>query len=164
MIYVFLFLLLLYGVIRYDVNGNIQNRLYYFYYIVLLLTFVSGLSYRLGADTVVYMAEYDEYKSLYNSYCQNFNFLDEGRQLGWVLLLSIVKTIGGSFSFLKLLCSLWINFVYANFIFKHTKYVFTALLLYYFAFYTNSNFEIMRESISISFFLLAFDDFCKRNG
>ncbi|HBO05580.1 MULTISPECIES: EpsG family protein [Bacteroides] len=162
MIYVFLFLLLLYGVIRYDVNGNIQNRLYYFYYIVLLLTFVSGLSYRLGADTVVYMAEYDEYKSLYNSYCQNFNFLDEGRQLGWVLLLSIVKTIGGSFSFLKLLCSLWINFVYANFIFKHTKYVFTALLLYYFAFYTNSNFEIMRESISISFFLLAFDDFLQK--
>lgn len=121
MIYVFLFLLLLYSVIRYDVNGNIQNRLYYFYYIVLLLAFVSGLSYRLGADTVVYMAEYDEYESLFNSHCQNFNFLNEGRQLGWVLFLSMVKTIGGNFSFLKMLCSLWINLVYANFIFKHTK-------------------------------------------
>lgn len=162
MIYFSLFLLLLFGVIHYDINEKIQNRLYYFYYIVLLLTFVSGLSYRLGADTVVYMAEYGEYESLFNPHCQNFNFLDEGRQFGWILLLSIVKTIGGSFSFLKLLCSLWINLVYANFLFKHTKYIFTALLLYYFAFYTNSNFEIMRESISISFFLLAFDDFLRK--
>lgn len=129
---------------------------------VFCLIFLSAFSYRLGADTVVYMQEYDETQPLFKIRGNIFELYD-GRQPGWILLMTIVKTLGGSFAVVKIICSTWINLVYAYFIRRHTKYIFTLLLLYFFAFYTNSNFEIMRESISIAFFLISIDAFFEKN-
>jgi len=75
----------------------------------------------------------------------------------WAILNSFVKFFSDEFYVLHLVVVLFVNGVIFWFVNKHAKYFFTTILLYYLIQYWGFNFEILREAISVSFFLLALD-------
>lgn len=64
MIYILLFLFLLVPVIRYDLLAKKGGEDLWYWTSVILLVLVAGLRYRVGGDTLVYMAEYNMYPKI----------------------------------------------------------------------------------------------------
>ena len=86
--------------------------------IVFFLWAISALSYRLGVDVVNnYMPEYDSIIEPLNKISSDYLFDTHNRQWGWMLLLSITKTITPSFYFFKAFHALIINFSFGYFIY-----------------------------------------------
>ena len=129
---------------------------FWFRFILVLLVFISGLSYRLGGtDGVTYMTEFKQYSSSISSinsdYLNNFH----GRLPGWVFLNTICKSIIPYYWFFKLIHALILNSAAFYTIRYYTKYRFSAILVYFVLIYFTFNFVILRQSLAISFFLLA---------
>ena len=61
MVYLVLFTLLFLCIIIYDLESNKQYKRLAFLIILVYLILLSGLSYRIGSDTVAYMEEYKLY-------------------------------------------------------------------------------------------------------
>src|SRR5690606_12351352 len=74
----------------------------------------------------------------------------------WILLNSACKTIIDDFAVLQFIHTIFVNAVVFWFFNKYTKYKFTSLFIYLLFYYLYYNTEILRESIAISFFLLAY--------
>ncbi len=122
---------------------------------LLVLILIAGLRWRLGVDTPNYLVYfYYRYPTL-----ENFSFEDFG--LGkdplYVLINSIVKTLGGRFYIVQLIQSTIVNVLVFKYIKKHSKYLFTCILFYFASFYSEYNMEIMRGSLSIVICLFAND-------
>lgn len=66
MVYLFVFILIFIGIVVYDISNHKRNKVLYFTSIFLIMSFVSGLSYRLGTDMIAYSKEYYLYKSLFD--------------------------------------------------------------------------------------------------
>ena len=75
----------------------------------------------------------------------------------WLLLNSTSKWIGPDFFVFQIIHALIINSIIFYFFSKYSRYFFTSILLYFLIFYGLYNFEILRESIAICFFLLSID-------
>lgn len=155
MVYLLVFTLLLWGFFYHDIC-NVQKRKNYLYWITVgLLWAISAFSYRLGSDTINYMYEFSyETKTLFDL-TSNDVFGDINRQPGWVLLMSLSKTVSSSFTFFKIIYAALLNLAVARFIYRNCTYKFTILLLYFSFIYFTLNFEVLREGLAISFFLFA---------
>ena len=162
MIYVFLLAIILYGVYKYDFLNKEKNKYALFLYIFVLLICVSAFKYRVGSDILVYMSEYDDYLSLANL-CIDYVFDNSNRQPGWLLLMAGLKSISASFFVFQLIQAVFINSIIARTIFLNTKHVFTATLFYAIYLYTELNFEVMRESFAVGFFLLSLEAYKKNS-
>lgn len=150
-VYLTILFLLLLCIFIYDIRGVSQFREFNVILIVLILTLVSGLSYRLGGDGVVYMEEYSLYGSISDlsiSYLRSFN----GRMPGWVLLCTLCKTFTSSYWFFKLVHAIILNVAYVKVIKSTANYVFTGILFYFILLYFNQNFQVLREALAISCF------------
>ncbi|MGK4223020.1 EpsG family protein [Parabacteroides distasonis] len=163
MIYAFIVFLLILCVYTYDIHENTRYKYTSFYSIVFILILLNVLSYKIGGDTETYMYSWKyDYRSIFD-----VNLLDEieyrSERPGWILLTSFLKGIWDNFILLRIVLACWLNLVVAYFIKKNTRYIFTVLLIYFVASYFNYNFEILRESISISFFLLAFSCYLNKS-
>ena len=162
MIYVFLLAIILYGVYRYDFLNKGKNKYALFLYIFVLLVCVSAFKYRVGSDILAYMSEYDDYLSL-GSLSLDYVFDNSNRQPGWLLLMAGLKSISASFFVFQLIQAVFINSIIARTIYQNTKYVFTAILFYAIYLYTELNFEVMRESFAVGFFLLSLEAYRKNS-
>lgn len=157
-IYLTILVILLFCIIVYDLGGTKQYREAHIRILLLIMICVSGFSYRLGGDGIGYMKEYGEYgtlKDLSFSYLTKF----DGRQPAWVLLVTLCKTITIDFWLFKMIQAIVLNVAYFKAIRYSTKYVFSAILVYYVLIYFNQNFQLLRESFAISCFLLALPSF-----
>lgn len=153
-IYLSVLLLLFFCIYEYDIRGLRQNRIFFIRLVLLVLIFVSGFAYRLGGDGMLYFLDYKKYGTISDlsfSYLTGF----EGKQPGWVLLVSLCKTITSSYWFFKLVHAIIVNLAYVNLIRNNAKYVFSGLLIYFSLIYFNQNFQILRESLAISFFFFS---------
>ena len=163
MIYLFIVIVLLLCISTYDVYGNMRYKYTSFYLIVFLFIFLNIFSCRIGGDMSVYTYRWNNvYRSIFA-----INYLDEidlrsQERPGWILLTSFLKGICDNFIILKIFLSFWVNLIVAHFIKSNTKFIFSALLIYFIVSYFNYNFEILRESIAISFFLLSFPFYVNR--
>lgn len=157
MIYLFIVLLMLFCIYIYDIRKSCRYKYTCFYGLFVLLIILNVMSYRIGGDMEVYSYRFEhEYKSFFE--VDLANELTAGKeQPGWVLLRLFAKSVCDNIIFLKLILALFVNFSIAHFFRKHTTHIFSAVLLYFVVSYFNYNFEILRESISVSIFLLAFD-------
>lgn len=160
MIYIIIFFIVLYGIYRYDFKNSIDAKQGYFLYVFILLTCVSALKYRVGSDILVYMSEYEDYLPL-SKLTINYVFDNANRQPGWILLVSILKSLSSSFIVFQFIQAIFINYAIGRTILFNTKYIFTATLFYFVYLYTELNFEVMRESLAVGFFLLSLEAYKK---
>ncbi len=153
LIYVIILIVLLFLIKKYDINENILG--YGFSYITMLLVFVlvAGLRYKIGSDTLVYMDEYTYYPDL--SQLFQYDFTETRYDFLWVFFCALCKSISGSYFFMQFIHAIIINSIYFYFIYKNTKYRFTALFIYFILGFLYFNTEILRESLAVAFFLLA---------
>ena len=155
MIYLVVFILLAYLSFFYDIREKTKNRDFWYRFMLLVFILIAGLRWRLGLDTPNYLESfYYKYPTL-----GKFSFTEYGigNDPFYVLINSAVKSLGGRFFIVQLIQSSIVNVLIFKYIKKHSRYVFTCILLYYISFYSEFNMEIMRASISVVICLFAYD-------
>lgn len=160
MIYIAVLLYLIYLIYRYDYREISSGQKGHYYFLMTVFICIAGLSYRLGGDTIMYERYFYDYTGP-NGFSGLFadDMFITTREPLWVLLNSTVLSLFNDFQFLKFIISVFVNGTIFWFIKKHSKVPFTTILLYaVFAFFSY-NFQILRESLAISFFLIGFDRF-----
>ncbi len=159
MIYLFVFILLLLLSFRYDICGKTRGRKAWYYFVLVLLILVAGLRWRLGTDTVGGL------DSFYNETPLLSNVVFEDTMVRypfWVLLNSLIYTIGGKFFVVQLVQSSVLNILLFKYIKKHSRYIFTCVFFYFIWMYTSYNMEEMKASMAMPFCLFANDYFLEK--
>lgn len=155
MVYLFLFLLILIGIYVYDIKGFSKKKLEFFYFVLILLSFTSGLSYRLGTDVLNYEAFYEDYLPFQDINSWSYFTSIDNRMPLWVFVSSLFRTFGLPFFVFHLFQTMTINLAVGYVVKKYSNDWFTVLVLYYVALFPMFNYEIMRESFAISVFLFS---------
>lgn len=155
MIYFVVFVLLIILSFHYDINGKTTNRDQWYLAVLVIFIFVAGLRWRLGTDTVNYLYSfYHKYPTL-NDF--SFDKYPVGKDPFYVLINSIVKTLGGRFYLVQFIQAAFVNTLIFKYIKKHSNYIFTCALLYYMLPYLGICMEVMRGAMSIVICLYAND-------
>lgn len=157
MLYAIIVLLLICCIYIYDIYQCKTYERVVFYSFVSILIFLNIFSYQIGGDTDNYLYSWEKvYKSLFvMDVFEEFDFRSNERP-GWIMLTSFLKGLCDDFIVLRIVLACWVNLIVAYFIRHNTRFVFSALLMYFVVIYFNYNFEILRESIAITFFLLSY--------
>lgn len=161
MIYFIVLFLLLILSIRYDVNGRIEYRDQWYNAVLVILILIAGLRFRLGEDTInyLYMFYYD-FPDLLNLDIDTL--LSSGQPPLWILLNSIVKTLGGRFFVVQLIQAVILNTLMLKYLKKHSPYPFACTALYFFWRYQWYSMVIMKAAIALSIILWANDLFLEK--
>ena len=161
--YIIIILLLIYGIVRFDFQGNVDKNGSYYKIVYVLMVLMSGLAYRVGSDLV-------EYETSYYLDFKGGQDYDIGSLLnitraqpGWILLSTFVYKTGASFTIFKLIQASFFQFAVFSTIKKYTAYKYTALLLFFVYLFPQVNFNVLRESFAIGFFLLSIPHLLSRN-
>lgn len=126
----------------------------WYYLCLVVLILLSGLRYRVGGDTMTYMALFEEIPSL--SEYKNFDFFEAAYQPLWYLLNMLSKSINESFTCFQLIHATILNVSFFHFFRKYCpNYYFSAILLYFLTYFCYFNMEVLRESLCISLLLWA---------
>lgn len=153
MIYLFIFLLLLFCSYNYDVLNSQIGKNFTYVIICFVLIATATFRYRVGGDTLNYIWFHDYIPDFFN--IDFFNKIDGVKsEIGWRFISSFAKIISDDFYWVQFIQSTFVNISLFVFFKRHSKYYFTCVLFYYIFFYLYLNFEILRESIAISIFLL----------
>ena len=155
MIYLIVIVLLLFLSFRYDINGKTKGRDEWYLAILIIFILIAGLRWRLGVDTPNYINSfYHRYPAL-----EEFSFEDYpiGKDPFYVLINSIVISMGGRFYMVQIIQAAFVNTLIFKYVRKHSRYIFTSVFFYFLITYFNYNMEIMRGSMSIVICLFAND-------
>lgn len=155
MVYLVILLLILIGIYVYDVKRFPKQKIEFFYFVLLLLSFTSGLSYRLGSDMLHYEAFYEDYLPLWDVESWSYFSSMDNRMPLWVFISSLFRTLGLPFVIFHLFQTTTINLAIGYVVKKYSNAWFTVILLYYITLFPTFNYEIMRESFAISVFLFS---------
>lgn len=154
MIYIVIGIYLLALAIQFDFRGkgSAATRKFHFRLAFLILVALMAFRYRVGGDTIRYMASYENMYGTIDSF-------DIGSRLQplWLLLNNFLHSISPKFLLFQIVHVLFINTVFFSFFKKYSKYLFVAIFLYYIYPYFIFNMEVIRESFAIAFFLLSID-------
>lgn len=120
---------------------------------------IAAFRYRMGIDTVTYEHEYPEMPTLLQ--LGDFNFSDTRYQPLYVVFTAICRSISSDFFCFQLIHAIYINSIIFWFYRTYTKHTFTALSLYFLMLYLTFNMEVLRESLAVATFLLAWPMFKK---
>ena len=153
MIYLIVLVILLFFTVIFDFGTEKYGKEIAYYGILIGLICFSGFRYKVGGDTYMYMEEFPNLPNI--SGLANYETGINKRQPLWVFLVAISKSISQEFYMLQFFHAIIVNTLIFKFIKVNTQYVFTGILLYYIGYYCYFNFEILRESISISIFLFS---------
>lgn len=153
MIYFIVLFVLLMFAFNYDVLNNSIGKKRAYFILCLILIMLAGFRYRVGGDTLNYMLAHNFMTDLLN--INLFDQIDGVRaEIGWRFLSSLAKLFGEDFYWLQFIQSTIANVAVFIFFKRYSENYFSAILLYYISFYLYLNFEILRESIAISIFLV----------
>lgn len=161
-VYSFTLLFTIFLVIRYDINQQKEGKNEFFLIELLIFILIVGLQWRMGEDNLSYETSYDNIPELHD-YLTGEWILGTKYQPFWILFTSFLRTITKSFVFFHLIHSIIVNTLIFIYIRKHTRYVFSVILLYFISFnYFYFNIEIQRESMALVFFLMSLDYLVKK--
>lgn len=151
-LYLIVFIYLLFNSYIYDLLGCVHRfQKINVLFPCVILVFIAGLRYQVGVDSLAYEHFFNtETKSLFEIdyfYLMNSRFMP-----GWTLLSSVCYTLGGYLVFQFLLAAFSMASVYALFS-RSTKYISTAMLLFYITFFHYFTIEILREGLVVSLFV-----------
>ncbi|MPQ46456.1 hypothetical protein GCQ56_05485 [Marinifilum sp. N1E240] len=155
MVYLVVLCVLLLFTFKFDVSKQVRGRKFSIYFASFLLIILSGFRYRIGLDTMQYM-KYYEYIPTFDILTYQDIIFSPHAPLYFIIEV-FAKTISPDFFVLQIIHAVFVNLIIVNFFKKHTKYVFTAILLYYLTLYVSFNFEVMRASMAIAIFLGSYD-------
>ena len=154
MIYLFLFILLLIPVIRFDLMQIEKGKSLWLFLCWIALVLVAGLRYRVGGDTLIYMIWFDTYPTWDDlSY---FNFEEAKFNPLWYIFNAFTKSIVDDFAFFQIVHALIVNSVFFYFFKKYTPYYFSAIFIYGCVYYLYFNFEILREIMGVCILMLTY--------
>lgn len=161
MIYFIVLFLLLILTIRYDINGKTAYRDQWYNAVLVILILIAGLRFRLGEDTInyIYMFYYD-FPDLYYLDLDTLRSSDQPPL--WILLNSIVKTLGGRFFVVQLIHASILNILMLTYFKKHSLYPFACVTLYFLWRYQVYNMVVMKAALALSIILYANDFFLEK--
>ena len=156
MIYILLFLFLAIPVIRYDVLARKGGEGIWRFASFVFLVAVAGLRYRVGGDTLVYMAEFDMYPKF--DELRYFDFETARFNPLWYIFTAVSRSINDSFTFFQIIHALIVNLSFFHFFRKYCpRYYFSAILVWFVGYWCYFSMEILREVLCISLLLWATD-------
>lgn len=153
MIYLFVFLALAFFAIAHDFMNVRTGRGLSYFCAYLILVSLAAFRYKVGGDTYNYMYVHEFLPDLSHLFSAEVGIAK--LQPLWLLLTAIAKSIDEEFYVMQGLQALLVNAAIFVFIKQNTNYRHTAILFYYAALYPYFNFEILRESLAISCFLMS---------
>ncbi len=158
----FYIVLLMFVALSYCYDYKKFTSLKGFWLVVMWITAVciAAFRYRMGVDSVMYEYEYPEMPTL--SQLWDYKFSDSRYQLLYIVFTAISRSLSDDFFCFQILHALYVNTIIFWFYSKYTKHTFFALSLYFLMLYIPFNMEVLRESLAISTFLLAWPMF--KNG
>ena len=171
MIYLLILALILFCVWRYDLLEETERKEVFYWGICVIFILLAGLRYEIGIDTRMYMKSWEFYPDFWNMHwfedISRFQEKASGLnrfQPGWVLYCMIIRSISEDFTLLQIVTALLFNIAIFRTIKKYSRYPFLTILIFYINFkFLEFEFEIMRETVAVSvFLLLAFDNYIKR--
>lgn len=163
MIYIFVLVLIFIGIYKYDLTNRLfssskKNNL--FFIIAFILFFIAAFRYYNGGDTKNYAEQFLQIPSW--SELSEHHFDEFRYQKGYIYFVSFVKGLWDNFLIQQILTALFVNVVVFRFIKKYSPFVFLTSLIYFILNYFEFNMEIMRECISVSLGLFAYECFKSR--
>ncbi|OJZ13216.1 EpsG family protein [Sphingobacterium sp. 40-24] len=161
MIYLFLSIVILTLVVTYDLKKLKAGRDLWYWTIFIFFVCVAGLRYKVGGDSLEYYNSFTGQIPTLNDLSRD-HFFSIRYEPFWIILNSVCKTIINDFALFQFVHAFWINFVIFKFFKNNTQFRFTAILVYWMFFYFYFNMEILRESIAISLFLVAYPYLSKK--
>ncbi len=157
MVYFVLIIVVIFGVVKYDLYGDTQGRHRTIAFLWLYSILIMGLRYRVGIDSLNYIESYDYLPNLSQL---NFSELFDSAYAPLYLILSAFsKSINPSFYTLQIFHTIIINTCIFYFIYKNSDRVFIGLLMYFVLYFLYFNTEILRESLAVSILLLNYKNF-----
>lgn len=153
-IYFFVFLLILICVYTFDIKGKQINRGFWEIVIVVVLILLAGLRNHVGSDSIAYEYTFNHSTPLLHDFL-SIRDLNSIREPLWALLMSLCKTVFGSFVFFQFVHAIILNTLLFRFYKKLTDKTFTALLITFLVSWIGLNFEILRQSLCIAIYLNA---------
>ena len=126
----------------------------------LILVCLAGFRYHVGLDSRYYEYEYPDMPTLMT--LADYDFSDTRYQPLYIVFTAIARTISKEFMYLQLMHAFCLNTVIFWFFNKFTRHTFVALTLYFLMLFIPFNFEVLRESLAVSLFLLAWPYFLKQ--
>lgn len=154
MIYLITILVLLIGVIRFEILKRIDKNNLWFWFEWLFLVLLAGFRYKVGGDTQFYYDDFDNYPTLLDI---NEQFIKNSRfNILWIYLVSTCKTIVNDFAFFQIIHAIIVNTTFFLFFKKYTNRYFTAILIFNLLYFFKYNTEILRASLAVSTFLWSF--------
>lgn len=161
MIYYLVLLLLLILSVRYDINGKTKYRKHWYYTILVIFILLAGLRFRLGEDTIHYL--YFFYHATPNLFDINLDtLLLSGQPPLWIILNSIVKTLGGRFFVIQIIQATILSVLILKYFDKHSPYPFACTALFFFWRYQWYSMVVMKAAIALSIILFANDYFLEK--
>ena len=153
MIYLIITIYICICTLYYDFAKKSFLKKFNFYTILTILILLSGSRYKVGGDTYNYMLIYESLPRISEI---STTAIDIAKlQPFWILLIAAAKSIGDDFFVLQFLHAILVNSIIFYFIKSNTQHYFTGILLYAVIYYPYFNFEIMREALAVTTFLLS---------
>ena len=144
MIYLIVLIVLLIPAIRYDFLSKKGGERIWYYVNLLVLILLAGLRYRVGGDTAQYMLFFENMPSL--SELSSFKFMNNYYMPLWYVYTAVFKSFGGYFLF-QMVQAIIVNTVFLWFFKKKCSRYFTAIVVYFLAYYFSLNMDIMRQAL-----------------
>lgn len=161
MIYLVVFFLLIILAVRYDIQGKTRYRDEWYLGLLVIFILLSGLRWRFAADTVRYMHNfYHNTPNIWDLTVETF--LSSGTPPLWILLNSLVKSVGGRFFVVQIIQATIVDTLFFKFFKKHSSYPFACLVLFFFWRYQYFNMMIMKAAVALSIIMFANDYLLKK--
>lgn len=133
------------------------NSKWNYYFLCILFILVSGLSYRLGCDTIRYQHWFEtDFNTPFdlNLFFNSSNVGGSAQEPLWLISNWIFYNLFGKWWIFKTVIAAFVNITIFSFIKKYTQVPYTAIMLYALLYYFEINFQVLRESVAISLFLI----------
>jgi hypothetical protein len=153
MIYLFIALFFLLSIFLFERKKERRSIEFFYWLECLILIFLAGFRYKVGGDTLGYMAMWDELPTI--SDLKSFDFMGAKYQPLWYIINAIAKSIYNDFTTFQFMHATFVNISIFVVIKRYSDYRFSAILAYYLISFLYFNCEILRESIAICIFLFA---------
>ncbi len=150
LIYIFIFIFLLVPVVAfYGKEEKNRNNGYFWIEMVVLILFI-GLRYKIGGDSIRYQDMFENETLKLPQLLSTREWWLMGYQPGWLLMMSLCKSITDNFVIVQLLESTAINGAVFWFARRNCKHPYTFVLLYYICHYLYFSTEILREGFAVA--------------
>lgn len=143
---------MLYCILQYDIKEEKKYKKTWYAFIWAYLTIISGLSYRLGGDGMVYVWQYPMYTT-YDGFSLEALTSYSNRLPGWVALVKCCKLISDEYWVFKLIHAIVVNSLIGYFVKYNAKHIFTTTLFYFVLMYFDLNFQLLRQVVAMGLFL-----------